>query len=605
MIDLQKPIPISNRRAIVGYDPERKLAIIDSKGLRMSSMKYLGEFDPSDSEIDAIEQFESEMRRGGQLTEAFCATGKGGKVDNSCSPKNKGSRRAYGKKAPDAKDLNDLLSMSLSEIEKFERSVRMNRIRITSDSYAIQMRDIALARWQKHAEHPEYVRLTDLMKRSLSGEHFDEANGSGKNSADYFADKRTEFFKRAEADYLGATRAKLYAEHARGVRNALKDKRDVPDEVLREYIYSDWMPQDTRDRLLGRPPKDEVIDRGDEYSIAGKSAPAPQNRTQFDTYQSRVDLYTTQESEQEAREKIKALASDPAITKLSKKIESMERVRNSKAKELYAETEERVAKYRKKRDELTDVIEKMKQDNAPADEIESKTAEWKQAVKEAGSAYVTSEKQKREWKKQDLEKVVKDLTVRKDERLRLVTSTSLKTSSVNTLKDARVSYEELQARIDQAREIVHKITAKRAGLEGAFVNIEIDPDNTRAFYDPKKEKVVIGPTSGVGTIAHEIGHALEYAHPGQTTRSKSWLAVANEGGTVLGIGTNSTKFGQLSEVYYGSKIEGQDAQYARKLYDGRATELVSQGYSRLIDDPDEFVTDDSHFRFFTGWLRGD
>ena len=70
MIDLEAPIPISNRRAIVGYDPERKLAIIDSKGLRMSSMKYLGEFDPSDSEIDAIEQFESEMRRGGQLTEA-------------------------------------------------------------------------------------------------------------------------------------------------------------------------------------------------------------------------------------------------------------------------------------------------------------------------------------------------------------------------------------------------------------------------------------------------------------------------------------------------------------------------------------------------------
>ena len=62
MIDLEKPIPISNRRAIVGYDPERQLAIIDSKGLRMSSMKYLGEFDPTDEEIQEIERYENSMR---------------------------------------------------------------------------------------------------------------------------------------------------------------------------------------------------------------------------------------------------------------------------------------------------------------------------------------------------------------------------------------------------------------------------------------------------------------------------------------------------------------------------------------------------------------
>jgi hypothetical protein len=70
MIDLPEPIPISKQRAIVAYDPDRRLAIIDSRGLKMSSMKYFGEFDPSDAEIDAIEKFESEMRNKIELTES-------------------------------------------------------------------------------------------------------------------------------------------------------------------------------------------------------------------------------------------------------------------------------------------------------------------------------------------------------------------------------------------------------------------------------------------------------------------------------------------------------------------------------------------------------
>ncbi len=93
MIDLSRAIPISSHRAIVSYDPERGLAIIDSRGLRMSSSKYLGEFNPTEQEVAAIERFEQQMKKkdfdalSESLTEAFCATGQKGGVKNDCPPK--------------------------------------------------------------------------------------------------------------------------------------------------------------------------------------------------------------------------------------------------------------------------------------------------------------------------------------------------------------------------------------------------------------------------------------------------------------------------------------------------------------------------------------
>jgi hypothetical protein len=214
------------------------------------------------------------------------------------------------------------------------------------------------------------------------------------------------------------------------------------------------------------------------------------------------------------------------------------------------------------------------------------------------------ESAKRSLKEQDRRKVIDAISVDENARIKLTTKTSLKQKSRRTLKDSNVSYEQVVQKIDEAREIVSKITSKRPGLSSADIQIEIDPDNTRAIFDWRRKTVVIGPTSGVSTIAHEIGHALEEQEQGQTRRSKSWLAVANEGSEVKVIGSNRTKLKMSSEVYYGGKSLPLHSQYTRKLMDGAATELISQGFSRLIDDPTELVADDAHFRFFMGWLKG-
>jgi hypothetical protein len=526
-------------------------------------------------------------------------------------------KKAYGKKSPGLKDAAALSLMSFSELEKFERSVRMNRIRMKSEDYVTQMKDVALTRWQKHKEHPEYVRLTGLMERAAAGETFDEVQGSGMSASEYFSSKRAEFKLSASEEFFKANRAKHIAEHAKGVRNALKDKREVPDDILREYLQSDWMPKDIRDRLLGssekdaeppkpdKEPKKEVKGKEDEGLKIEKAKPALQNETQERFYRREIDSFTTAESQNEARQRIKTLANDSEIGGLSKKMGAIGGARQAEAKKLQTEREDLVWKARAERDEDQSVIEKMIESNAPESEIKAKEAQKRQSYQEKiNAAFIVFEKKKRDLKEKGLKDIVAELSVPEDQRLDLSTKVSFKKQKRKTQSGADVSAEEMNQRVDEAREMISKITAKRPGLASAEVQIEIDPKNKRAFYSLARKTVVVGPTSGVSTIAHEIGHALEIQEQGQTTRSKSWLAVANEGGTVKTIGSNSKRIGVRSEVYYANKNLAEHAQYARKLYNSEATELVSQGFSRLIDDPAELVADDAHFRFFMGWLKG-
>ena len=85
MIDLAEPIALSSVRAIVGFDPESRMAVINSKGLKMSSLKFIGELNVSDREVDVIDAFEKSM--GSRIPEAFCATGEKGGIKNDCAPK--------------------------------------------------------------------------------------------------------------------------------------------------------------------------------------------------------------------------------------------------------------------------------------------------------------------------------------------------------------------------------------------------------------------------------------------------------------------------------------------------------------------------------------
>jgi hypothetical protein len=568
---------------------------------------------------DALDAVKSLGSKQDSLQEAKDGDGDGliddGKPTQRAAPPKE--KKAYGKKAPGLKDATALSLMSFSELEKFERSVRMNRIRMKSEDYVTQMKDVALTRWQKHKEHPEYVRLTGLMERAAAGETFDEVQGSGMSAAEYFSSKRAEFKLSASEEFFKANRAKHIAEHAKGVRNALKDKREVPDDILREYVQSDWMPKDIRDRLLSssekdaeppkpdKEPKKEVKGKEDEGLKIEKAKPALQNETQERFYRREIDSFTTAESQNEARQRIKTLANDSEIGGLSEKMGAIGGARQAEAKKLQTEREDLVWKARAERDEDQSVIEKMIESNAPESEIKAKEAQKRQSYQEKiNAAFIVFENKKRDLKEKGLKDIVSELSVPEDQRLDLSTKVSFKKQKRKTQSGVDVSAEEMNQRVDAAREMISKITAKRPGLTSAEVQIEIDPKNKRAFYSLARKTVVVGPTSGVSTIAHEIGHALEIQEQGQTTRSKSWLAVANEGGTVKTIGRNSKRIGVRSEVYYANKNLAEHAQYARKLYNSEATELVSQGFSRLIDDPAELVADDAHFRFFMGWLKG-
>jgi hypothetical protein len=340
-----------------------------------------------------------------------------------------------------------------------------------------------------------------------------------------------------------------------------------------------------------------------------KASPKKQSKAQSQRYSQEIDYYITDEHKREAKQKIAKLDDDPAISKISSRIENIGQEVNSELDQLEKDTLSRVKPIREKQKILKDEIKNLTDANASSSEIAKKKDEYKRLISESTAIYVDMEKKQSDIQNKAKGRILKEFVLPEQERLPVKVSITASTDTLNKLKASDVSISDMQSKISSAKQFVSAITAKKEGFNSAYIQIEINAENDRARYDHKRKTIVIGPTDGVSTIAHEIGHALENQDmredESQSRRSKAWLAASNESGEVLSISDNSRDINEKTEAYYANKENmSRQSRYARKLYNSLNTEVISQGYSRLLDDPGDFVADKEHFKYFAGWLKG-
>lgn len=153
------------------------------------------------------------------------------------------------------------------------------------------------------------------------------------------------------------------------------------------------------------------------------------------------------------------------------------------------------------------------------------------------------------------------------------------------------------------------LRAKTAG--GAATPIEIAWESrpgARAYASRSDSAIVVKDDESPGTMAHEMGHHIEYRLPGVLRAAQEFLAhrVGNQPlrplKDVVSGAFDADEMGRDDDF---AKAFGVDeAWYVGKHYDG-LTEIVAMGVEKLYNDPAGFAKNDpEYFKFVLGILDG-
>jgi len=125
----------------------------------------------------------------------------------------------------------------------------------------------------------------------------------------------------------------------------------------------------------------------------------------------------------------------------------------------------------------------------------------------------------------------------------------------------------------------------------------------RAFYESRPDATSQAPggyvmmgNGSAGTVVHELGHYLERVYPDVTASSIAWRNARTAGEPLVKLQTLFPGAG-----YDSWEVTRPDAfvhPYVGKDYGNRATEVLSMGLQRLMEDPLKFARDDpGHFDY--------
>jgi SPP1 gp7 family putative phage head morphogenesis protein len=124
---------------------------------------------------------------------------------------------------------------------------------------------------------------------------------------------------------------------------------------------------------------------------------------------------------------------------------------------------------------------------------------------------------------------------------------------------------------------------------------------TRAYH--RSGEVFVAPTDGVKVLVHELGHAVDHAHPSYVQRAIAYRETRTVGETWQRLRdiTGNTSY-RLDEV---AKCDRFIDCYMGKNYGTRSTEILSMGLEYMYDDPVGFAQKDpTTFDFIFRLMKG-
>lgn len=160
----------------------------------------------------------------------------------------------------------------------------------------------------------------------------------------------------------------------------------------------------------------------------------------------------------------------------------------------------------------------------------------------------------------------------------------------------------VSSRVNEATAILSRLIHKDITPQVAVVTSR----KKRAFYTDANRSIHINANTSLSTIVHEIVHDLEFAYPDISAKTKAFLRSRANGQSPQSLRrlTGNRGYGTEEVAYEDNWVKNGGAHYMGKVYPDNATELLTMGVERMINDPKSFAdSDPEYFRFVLTILR--
>lgn len=524
------------------------------------------------------------VSRGGDVSEAFCATGDGGGIDNSCSS-NDGSKLLgeddCGTGAGGFKEGNTCAAGSGGGGSVGDTKTGSRTATKSTPIYRLKREEFMKREVDKEIKRLEAERepvLNDLQEQVEKARRGETDASVVQNIRDNANMDPTSFYEhelKSKADEYNRKIDRLKAgtafnwmgdveeRHAKAIQSALKQGKDVPVELLREYYHTPWMPKDKKD----------LVD-----------------------IQGHIDEFQSAKATQEFRER-----SAEVQLRLAKNHTKLEAVRQDairfgraamdRAKALDGESE-RLAEVGAKvfntinaeREKLGgfDVLKTIPEGDARRAGYDTAWREFKQ-VGEKLDQVGTEATRIRYFANQEVWKSISRGPGTKFIPIRDKEDAPRGSAAVHDFLSTVVS-------------------AKHHGESLEYKVRDIEPDSIygkfRAYARP--DTIHIQKVESPSTIAHELGHVLDHRNENRVAKlSKAFLMGQTKDDPAEHLGATY----RTDEVFSKDKFSDR---YAGKFYPHESSEVLSMGVQLLFEDAIKFAEEaPDHFRYTVGVLRGD
>ncbi len=361
----------------------------------------------------------------------------------------------------------------------------------------------------------------------------------------------------------------LEEKHAKSVKQAVEQGKEVRPEVLETYRHTSWMPETTKQQIdKERQIRDSIKHADQDIANCVQKGLPEKAKQKMDAVRPTLDFLHAQALEIGERK--------------SKEVDALLAAMHKAAEDGMTAIDKCQA-VRQKYDMSTtgDEVEKLPVGTPGRSEYMEQWNEFKrlsQSQEMFGDQWKT---ESRMAKKYVWDTIAKHGTPK--------TKVVLEGSVVDNAKEAcdfLSSVMEASAHGDLMRVKSAPIPAKSS----------LGPD--RAFYRQSEGSIYVNSNESTSVVVHEIAHHVECAGTLGPV-SKGFMINQTEGSKTQHLGSHFENY----EVFRDDKMA---TQYSGKWYGLDSTEVISVGAEHLFEDPTEFARKaPEHFKYTIGVLRGD
>ena len=419
-----------------------------------------------------------------------------------------------------------------------------------------------------------------------------------------------------------------------------KLKKSLPDEVSK-YITKSWLSvlgnttRDTHANLDG-----QMADKDGNFSLGGVQVPWPSHvslpaeerincqctlTTEFGVQPpppEEIETLLVDEPVVEEQEEVsewagmpieEVLAKNPVLEEIRLKVTKaliIPVADRKKVEELTIQIEEASNQINGLIPKLTEINKRFKEKLVTQEEWRAETAAFRDEMHK-----LQEDRHKLEKKKKALTdykpRIAKILALPKDQQQKFTANDNTRKLIHSGEQIERGTSEHVKGIVSEATSFLSNMTSSKIGVDGEFTTYQIQG---RAFANWNTLRgIALANHDSAAIAAHEIGHVIEFTSPKILERSLEFKKYRIKQAGTTDQPMNTFVSGNLyaanevgNEDTFTKAFDRHDAAYIGKNYGSAATEILSMGVQKLMEDPISFADNDpEYFKYVVGALRGE